>query len=418
MLLVYLIIFLLFYKFSKVKEHPTFKVVLLLYLSSIICACVLWYFAPDETRRYDLFFPGIVYHILVIVLMMLPLRRFDKILAPEKITIAYETLQPFLFVLVVLSIISIISSFFTYSLILSSGVSIIEGRNLSVNGEAFVRIVKPHGSILAHISCIASEFSYLALFFAFLIAYKYPNHRRMVRWLFISSLTAVFFQLEWFGRENIVRFFLDGAIVWVIFKPLLSKTIKNSIRKSIIIVAVLFGVAFTSITLSRFGEESGYGNGPLYSVLAYFGQGFYYFSPVFRAYSGMEGRTNGRTIFSIFFSETEKGDIYHTAETYTGSLDIPHNVFGTYVCSFVSDLGAIPALIPFAVLIIFFIIVSRMKSNNIFTYIYILWIYRFFTQGVFYWVDIWVTGDRIMCFILIFILNFLYNWKRRQYSNP
>lgn len=414
MLLIYLIVFLIFYRTSNVSERPTFKVILLIYLAGIICACALWYFAPTETRRYDLYFPGIIYHVVILVLMMLPLKKYDRIIAPDKITIPYSTLQPFLVGLVVLSIITILSSFVTYSLIWRSGVSIFEGRQMSFDGESFVRIVKPSGSILAHISCIASEFSYLAFFFAFLVMVKYPGHKSMVRWLLISSLSAIFYQLEWFGRENIVRFFFDGAIVLVMFRSLLTNPLKKYIKKVAIIIAIIFGGIFTLITISRFGEDTGYENGPIYSVLSYMGQGFYYFSPIYEAHTGFEGKSGGRTIFAIFFDEAERGSIYKAADSYSGTYDIPHNVFGTYVCTFVGDLGAIPALIAFAVLIVFFIWVSKRRSDNIFTYIYILWVYRFFTQGVFYWVDILVTGDRIMCFVMILLLDLLYTTKRSQ----
>lgn len=418
MLLLYLIVFVIFYSASKVKNKPTFKVIILLYLTSIICACVLWYFFPEATRKYPLYFPGIIYHIIVLVVMMMPLRRYDRILAPEKISLSYKTLRPFMIGLVVLSLISIVSSFYTYSIILSSGVSILEGRVMSFQGESFMRIVKPSGSILAHISTIASEFSYLALFFAFYIAVKFPSHKRMIIALLISSLTAVFFQLEWFGRENIVRYFLDGAIVLVLFTPLLSNSFKKKIKRSIVIITFLFGGMFAAITLGRFGEDTGYEEGPVYSVLSYLGQGFYNFSPIFRAYNGFEGRTNGKTIFAIFYDEAERGSVYNTAASYSGPIDIPHNVFGTYVCSFVSDLGAIPAIIPFVFLTIFFLMVSHMKPDNIFTYIYVLWIYRFFTQGVFYWVDNLVTGDRILCFMLVFFLHFLYSIRKRKYRIP
>ena len=333
------------------------------------------------------------------------------------ITASYATMRPFLVGLVVLSLISIISSFVTYYYIYQSGVSVLVGRMMSFEGEKFTDFIKPPGSILSHISCIASEFSYLAFFFAFLIACKHPGHNKMVRALLISSLTAVFFQLEWFGRENIVRFFLDGAIVLVMFRPMLTESFKRTIKKSLTIIVLLFGSVFTIITLGRFGEDSSYEAGPLYSVMSYFGQGFYNFSPIFRAYEGFNGETGGRTIFAVFFSEADRGSIYNAAQSYTGSIDIPHNVFGTYVCSFVSDLGSIPAVIPFILLTIFFVIVAKMKSDNIYTYIYILWIYRFFTQGVFYWVDILVTGDRILCFLLIITLNIIYNSRRAKLQN-
>ena len=412
MLLIYLIVFLLFYITSNVGKRPTFKVILLIYLSAIVCACCLWFFVPDITRRYPLYRPAILYHVVVLVLMMLPLKRYDRIIAPEKISITYETLRPFFVGIIVLSLITILSAFVTYYLIFSSGVSILEGRTMSISGDSFVRIVKPHGSILSHISAIASEVSYLALFFAFLVAYKYPTHFRMFKWLLISSLAAIFHQLEWFGRENIVRFFLDGIIVLVIFWPLFSDIIKKKITKIILIFVIGFGIIFSYITIDRFGEGSGHDYGPIYSVFFYFGQGFLYYSPIYRAYDGLIGRTNGKTIFAAFYPDSERGSIFNLASTYMGSIDIPHNIFPTYVGSFVSDLGAIPALIPFALLIVFFLLVSKMKSDNIFTYIYILWIYRFFTQGVFYWIDTWNNGDRLLCFVLIIILNFIYNTHR------
>ena len=405
LLFIYLIVFLLFYKSQNVKYKPVFKFILGLYIVSVICAIICWYCFPEYSRRYPLSFPAIVYHVLVIVVMLLPLSKYDKKIKVEKIDISYSTLKPFLWFLIVISIISIISSFYTYSVIYQSGVSIVDGRNASIAGDSFMLITKPPGSILSHISAIASEICYISLFFAFYIKCFYPKERLMFRLLLISSTVAVFWQLEWFGRENIVRFIFDFIIVFLMFRQFISKQALKVIKKYAVIGGGIVGAVFIAITLSRFDSEV-FEAGPIYGVLSYAGQGFIYFSNYFDSFSLTPSGDGWQKMFTYFFPDREYS-IFNTGAQST--VDAAFNMFKTYVGTFIGPFGMFEALIPLGIMTIFCHIVGSMKSSSPFFYIYILWIYRFFSMGIFYWIDKWNNGDRILCILLILFLNIIYN---------
>lgn len=409
MLFIYLISFIIFYKLLNVENKPTFRFILLIYLGSISSSIILWYLYPQYSRKYDLNLIAIFYHITVILFMLFPLRKYDSKINVSKINIKYKSLQPFIIILITLSFISIISSISTFKLIYNAGVSISEGRNDSIMGDSFMRITKPSGSLLAHISAIASEFCYIALFLAFYIKYKFPEKKKTFVLLLISSLSAVIFQLEWFGRENIVRYIFDFILIYLIFKPFISDKFKKSIRKYSLFGIVLILVVFVVITLARFNYDEN-DKGPIYGVISYFGQGFINFSSFFEAFA-LEGKSGGKSIFSIFYPVTQRVGIINQSADYGHLYDVPFNAFGTYVATFVNDINAFYSLFVFLILIMFFKLIGKVNSGNIFLYIYMLWIYRFFATGVFYWIDILNNGDRVFSFLIIIILNFIYNYR-------
>ena len=405
MLFIYLISFLLFYKINDVSSKPALKMVVYFYILASVCSLVLWYCYPDLSRDYPLRFGAIVYHIFVMTIMMMPLTKYDSKFDVTRIDIQYNTLKIYLYILIVLALISIASSFVTYSLILSSGISIVDGRNSAFGGESFMRIVKPYGSFLSHVSTISSEFSYITLFLAFLLKCSYPEKKFLFRMTLFSSLSAIFFQLEWFGRENIVRFIFDFLIIYYLFSNRLLEETKKKIKKTAIVVSAVISVPFIAITLSRFDTSISDG-GPGYSILSYLGQGMIHFSPFYHAYSGnMENW--GHTTFAVFYPESMRGSIFNAREQVGGSIDVPFNTFGTYVASIVNDWGALGAFIPLALLFAFSRYVGRMRSDDIFFYIYALWVLRFFASGIFYWIDLINNLDRIACFILVIGLHIL-----------
>ena len=410
LLFIYLLAFLLFYKSQNVNKKPVYKFILGLYIVSVICAILCWYCFPEYSRRYPLSFLAIVYHIFVIGIMLFPLGKYDIKIQVEKIAISYSALKPFLWFLIALSIISIISSFYTYSIIIKSGVSIVDGRNASIAGDSFMLMTKPPGSILSHISAIASELCYITLFFAFYIKCFYPKKKWVFRLLLISSTVALFWQLEWFGRENIVRFIFDFVIIFLMFQKFMSKQTLKVIKKYIIIGGGIVAAVFIAITLSRFDSDV-FEAGPIYGVLSYAGQGFIYFSNYFDTFGLAPSGDGWQKMFTFFFPNYEHS-IFNTGAQ--SNVDAAFNMFKTYVGTFIGPFGIYKALIPLGIMTIFCLIVGTMSSSSPFFYIYILWIYRFFSMGIFYWIDKWNNGDRILCILLILFLNILYNLLRNN----
>lgn len=412
MIFLYLISFLVFYRLLCVKNKPILRFIYIIYIVSICSAAGMWYLFPEYSRNYDLSLVAIFYHIVVLISMMLPLNGVDKRINVSKVEIKYSTLLPFIVFIVTLSLTSIVSSFYTYSLIFDSGVSIVDGRNTSMMGDSFMRVVKPNGGFLAHVSTIASEFSFVSLFLSFFVRYKYPKEKKTYILLFISSFSAIFYQLEWFGRENIVRFIFDFVFVYLIFNKSYSIGLNtNMIKYSILGMTLLLSV-FLFITFMRFDKEV-YEAGPLYGVISYLGQGFIYFSSFFEAFK-YTGKTGGRSIFAIFFSEDQQVGILNQADQFGTFFDVSFNSFGTYVATFVNDVNAYYAVLIFFILILLFKKISMIKPNNIFFYVYLLWIFRFFASGIFYWIDILNTGDRLISILLVLFLNFIYKEKYKK----
>jgi hypothetical protein len=404
---VYILIFLIYIlSVPGIKKKPLYRFILLFYLGSMLTAFFLWNFTSDFTLYHGLSFTAILYHSVVLMFMLYPMRYYDVKLDPSNLySIPYSKIAPFIFFLIGISSISIYTSILIikdYSLD-----NILEIRNaIMIEGEG--RELKPSGSLLSHITQMASEYSFITLLLAFYSVIKYPQKKLIIILLFLSSSAYLFYNLEIGGREAFVRYGIDLIIFYFIFRNSLKLSLRRKIRNSILFMFIIILLAAISVSLARFGNNQKL----VFGTLGYYGQGFILFSDVFQEFS-IDGLTNGKRIFGAFFSNSPISSFNLNQQF---STNIALNSFSTFVGSFVGDLGAIKAIIPYTLFFYFCILVNKVDSRSIFFYIYVLWIVRFFIGGIFYWIDDFSMLSRIFYILIILVLHLLYTQSKTKYQ--
>ena len=269
-----------------------------------------------------------------------------------------------------------------------------------IGGEG--REMKQAGSILSHISALASNYSFISLILSFYCMLKYPYKKRIIYLLLMSSLSYLFFNLEIGGREAIVRYSFDLLFVYLIFRKDISNYWRHKFRVVMLSVFILMLMVALYITISRFD-----GKNTMYGTLGYLGQGFIFFSRFFDYF----GKTGSESAIFNAFSLIQ---VDRFNQNINVSADFFLNVFTTFVGSFVKASGYKVALIHFAIIYFFIVLVKRINKKSIFYYIYAFYIFRFFIGGIFYWIDSFASRAKVYYILLIFLIHFITVQFRKQ----
>lgn len=400
----YVIIWYFFLKKTKDwKLAPLYSILIHVYFVGMIISFLL--FNYTNIYRQDtsniISCGAILYHLFYLILFFIPIKQIETRTESTTIQIIpYGTLKPFIFIMIVLSIISIISSIMIIDSLQSLSIDEIR-TDVMIGGAG--REMKASGSIMSHVSAFASEYSYIVLLLAFYCIAYYPTHKTTIYLLLASSFSYLFYNLEIGGREAIIRYVFDYAFVYIIFKKYLNNEWSNKIKKVLLTFGLVGIVIMASISFARFFVTQDT-DSLISGTVGYFSQGFVYFSKFFEYF--VDSDTYKGTIFYAFFH----GDKLSMFELIDAPF--PTNSFSTFVGSMVMSMGHLKALVPLIVFVIASKIISKMKPDTIFYYIYMFWIMRFAFSGIFYMIDSFRTGAKIYYFLLIFMLHFLYSQRK------
>lgn len=388
------------YKVNRLKELPIYKIILFWYLIGMCSAFYLWNYTDLFKDGFFLNPIAIIYQVAVIMILLYPVRDYERYLKPSTIeSIPYKTLSIFLYALILISLISIISSISIINNLAHMNVSDIR-TEVMIGGEG--REMKQAGSILSHISALASNYSFISLILSFYCMLKYPYKKRIIYLLLMSSLSYLFFNLEIGGREAIVRYSFDLLFVYLIFRKDISNYWRHKFRVVMLSVFILMLMVALYITISRFD-----GKNTMYGTLGYLGQGFIFFSRFFDYF----GKTGSESAIFNAFSLIQ---VDRFNQNINVSADFFLNVFTTFVGSFVKASGYKVALIHFAIIYFFIVLVKRINKKSIFYYIYAFYIFRFFIGGIFYWIDSFASRAKVYYILLIFLIHFITVQFRKQ----
>lgn len=226
-----------------------------------------------------------------------------------------------------------------------------------------------------------TQYSFFAVFFAF-----YYNNKKKNNFLFImllvSSLSFIIHNLNVAGRDGIIRWIFAFIFSYLVFKDSIDRRMKRKLLLIITPIFILLLIVFWTITEARFGERiEAYMFGPFYSIFNYLGQ-----SPIYFSYR-----------YDLMF-EGNFGKKY---------INVPTNIFSTFVGSIYYDYGF---FITLAFGIVFFIVLyslSRYKKNYTrfpFLIIYI-YIYQIVVLGIFY--HMFRYASAIRYFLLLFMFSII-----------
>lgn len=399
-LLLYIILWYIFVRLTKNwRSAPIYTYLIYMYFVGMLCAFLLFNFTDiykGETTNI-LSCEAIVYHVCYLGVFFLSIKQIESRIDTRNIEcIAYKTLRPYLLVLIALSLVSIVTSIMIIDSLSSLSIEAIR-TDVMINGEG--RELKASGSLLSHISAIASEYSYIVLLLAFYCISFYPTKTVMIYLLLISAFAYLFYNLEIGGREAIIRYVFDFAFVYIIFRNHIGKSWKKKIKMAFAILGVTGMLLMVSITIARFYLTQD-AETLISGSVGYFSQGFIYFSKFYEYF--VDSDMYKSTIFYAFF-HGPRISMFELVDA-----PFPTNSFSTFVGTIVLNMGRYKALIPLLLFVLVTKFIAKMKPTTIFYYIYMFWIMRMAFAGIFYWIDNFIVGARIYYFMIIFLLHFLY----------
>lgn len=164
--------------------------------------------------------------------------------------------------------------------------------------------------------------------------------------LILSSLSYVVQTLAYVGRDGPVFWIMTFVFCFAFFRKFLTEKESKKIKKWAIIISSVLLVPFFLITMSRFGQEM---NRMVWSSVNYYGQQVHNFSDTYLIEAPI---SYGRVIFPVFLTFFDKIRLSYSPLLYERdyyfwyyfNYDVAPWVFGTYIMSFLNNMGKIATL--------------------------------------------------------------------------
>lgn len=238
-----------------------------------------------------------------------------------------------------------------------------------------------------YILSLVVPFSPIMLLFFFYSVAKMKNGILFNILLFAASLIMVVQSFTNASRTQVIYWILTFYILYVLFRPVLSKKIKYVFSLVAGIMVLILAVYFIAVTISRFGE----GDDAESSLLYYAGSSYLSFCDVYNHYS-FQGLTFDRLLpitTKYIFGNNFNITLYR--EMIGAKIGTPVNLFFTFLGDAMIDFGII-GMILYAILqsfltkkilyrrqksvitlsqMILFVLIARQMLLGLFAYVYL-----------------------------------------------
>lgn len=390
LILLYSLFFLFVFMWSKDKNnHKLFSMIILLYLFASLAAYYIC-FNVDTYRYTELNFVAICYHLILLFLLLMPLRKFD-----ERSNIP-------------LSDLNLITRAFTFGVIICSVIYIIDGIQYVniydiLNDVGSLRSALNEGekrsssSVIGYVAYFYKTLSVAPLVLMFYYLIKHPEKKIIIFLLVICSLGTVIVELRFAAREFLIKYVYLSFCLFFLLRKHFSKRTR---KKLVIVGATLLGIIlsmFMIITFARFGDRD---ISAFDSMLVYLGQGFVNFSEGFVNYPDGLFPQKGTITFPFFAGEYRSS---FKLEDQINSL-IPLNVFRTIIGSWTLDIGVYLTVLAAIIYASLFVLIGKNKYNNVFSYIYIALALDFSFSLLFFFHEN-ISGTRLVAYIGLYLLD-------------
>ena len=400
-----------FINYKKNQFNISVLILLLYFIGAFSCLCIFIFYPTEIKYPERITIDSVASHIILMWLFMYPLIKYGNYFSPERLIISNLKLNIFSWCIIVPSLLAMAISIFDIIKIFSYG-NLLAARMAFVNGDLSTEYVSRYGAI-GYIMSLGPVISFLALFFFF---YKkfYKQNNGIITWLlFLSSFCIVAYNLAIAGREGFVRWFFYCIFCSVFFK----NYIKFKQNKKFFGIIGCFGflllTIFTMITIDRFEDSN---NGPLYSLISYCGQQFYYYSYAYDRFFNDGYGSLGELFPIISNHRAEAMDINSFV-----NADYYLNTFSTFAGSFLKEAGFANTLFLaiFTFTISYFTFWRKKKYSNysLTRIIAYLFYYEVILLGFFYFIHyLKFTQIAIVFFIILSFLICSIHIKKNVYS--
>ena len=264
-------------------------------------------------------------------------------------------------------------------------------------------LINSFAALFANIFCLSQTF-----FFLRLINTKNKKSRFITYLMLFSSLSYIFYNLAFVGRDGVILWSMTFFFQFLFFKKFISGNKLKKIKRLGLILLFTISVPFLIISTSRFGSTD---QGTVWYLLNYLYQQPGNFNDHFQIESPLQ---YGRINFSVFTNflenlalNTHKEIDKSKFEKYFLDEGVMPNTFSFWIGGIIRDFGKIGSLI----FLICFSFITRkslvkLKRTGIFyfsDYIIFILLYQIVYYGVFYF-RYFSANFYILFIILLWVL--------------
>lgn len=395
-------IFFIFLFTQQKKKGNTFSSVLyFIYSFSFLSSFIMVLIGLDE---YQATFIPTIYLVLILLIWFKP---FDNIKSVNICSIKEDKAK----LLSKLLILILFPAFIYFSIelvrIISNNLGNLATLRNDINNSEQASLLTRNNLTFFYSILVALYF--LPLFFCFMAIIKKWNWKYIVL-LFCSSLSFILFSLCQFGRDGVVLWVINAITLYYLLYSFFDKQIRKKINRVGIIVLGVFGAALVIISINRFLKNLGNINDNSYllnGTVGYFAQQHANFCDIFFFDAKHSGElfTGIRYVFSLLGFSSNK--LSPNNLLIQAGLEEEINVFSFFPKAFLFAYGKIGALL-FAIFMYYIIkkqAIKLSKSNSLYSFIIILFLFQIPLQGVFYFRQSVGYGD--LAYIFGIGLSFL-----------
>lgn len=395
MLLLYPLLFslLLYRHYSWRHITPLTYFIIILYLGSTITANYLYYSGYSNYKEIKISFHSVAYLFICLSILISGISKIEKRISMNIEIIQYSKIKHLLWIVIILSFISIYHSFSLISQISNLDIAEIRfgynQRNLFDYGG---------GRLIDYLVSFGTIFYAISLFLFYYIFSYYPKKKLIIILLLVSSTSIVFSNLAIAGRDGIIKWILLLVGNYLIFSSLITNKEKKQLLCIIILVILVALYLFVIVTIGRFGSNP---NQIINNVLDYYGQGFINFSKIFELFPN--GNFSGRMTFPVFFPNSEVVSMANLNSTIT-NVSFQLNVFTTIIGSLFLDLGySLTLVIVFA---FYFLInfVRKIYVNSLAYWFFFIYLFEVIVSGIFYFMNYSPAFQKLIVLFICYII--------------
>jgi len=266
---------------------------------------------------------------------------------------------------------------------------------------------------------LGCQFYPIVLLFYFHSVCYQPHKKWFNRFLLFSSTAYIINVLAGVGRDGFVLWTMSYVFSYVLYKNILPLELQSKIKRTLILLLVIFSVFFFAISISRF-----YRDGSIYFLfqylLLYFSQQFGEFNQFITAVDHVD--VDVAKIFpftELLIDKVNTKGLLEDHENFLSQYGFNKYVFKTFLGMFYENLGlSITFFVSCLFSFLFYIFSILGNHQNVFLgkLIMITMFSQITLHGIFYYKLGYMVSNiyMILCVLLAIIFSIGFNFKRSQ----
>ena len=347
-----------------------------------------------------------LYLYIILIIAMTPLMKLNKL---ENVDFSNKRLlKAIIIICTIIQLVFVIVDIPSMIKVLTSGTSMLnELRSTLYENEGITLVTE--NPLLNRISLLFSGMRILSTGLSVITFFTFKDNRKLINLFAISALlNNIRLIVTQVGRGEMVFVFLIYICTIYLVRDCLSAKSKRLILIYGLPIVAVGAVFFWAITVSRFGQNSGY------FMYKYLGEPINNFNGIL--FKNIKGTTNGRAYFSLIYRYLLGGTAFSSAydkwDLISEMTGIRGDIFYTWVGGLIIEFGKIA---PFFVAIVLNRMLAKLtslKKHYMGDIIVLTFFMNFFTRGIFIFPT--QSFEGMLMIVYTILLYFLFRIRKSE----